>query len=316
MTTTAESIPDKLDASQEVGIIELKVVAGERGEQQAVDPIHGLPTSLGPEYAFATGGHAIAYGKERPCIPRTDYTYAIKYKNPDERRSMIKFKFRYRPMMWLLKYSIVTLNPPSPQKNSGSGSGRTASPAVPGQGLLINSIPKIESSPSPQGVMLVPSRSKKSSSSHSKKGKEVYSPSLNSTGDNPLSIVSLEPILLCPLMTKYQSQLDMQRKYYGASGQFSEHELPQPPQYGQPVSGYPSSVIDTTRFMGSPSLSSDGSGPSGSDFSYAGTPQHQSWDVSIDAPMSNEPAQWMNLVQFSSMYPGQQNYSQAGYGKY
>lgn len=120
-----------------------------------------------------------------------DKTWGIKIKDPENRRSDIKFLFRYRPMAWLVAYGIVSLPGPSPPLSAAGISQRNASPVVQGQGLLFNEVAKIENSPSPQGMMLAPSRSKKATSSRSNKGKEVArSPSVASTSSNPLSIVS------------------------------------------------------------------------------------------------------------------------------
>lgn len=112
-------------------------------------------------------------------------------------------------------------------------------------------------------------------------------------------------------------------KYFGPAGQFSPDELPQPsqsdarsPYQTQTFQSRQSAVIDTTRFMGmgSPSVSSEGSGLTGSNF--PATPQSQYYEVPIHAGNSDEPQQWMSLAQFSSAYPSDEEFNQLAHGKY
>ena len=112
-------------------------------------------------------------------------------------------------------------------------------------------------------------------------------------------------------------------KYFGPAGQFSPDELPQPsqsnarsPYQNQIIQNRQSAIIDTTRFMGmgSPSVSSEGSGLTGSDF--PATPQSQYYEVPIHVTNSSEPQQWMSLAQLSSAYPGEEEFNQLTHGKY
>lgn len=296
-----------------------------------------VPSPLGPEYGFATGGHTVAYGAERPrSQPMWNTTWGSKDKNLGRPlRSLIKFRWRYRPQLWLLGRSIVTLDPPTPKVRAASVSASShTSPMMEGQGVFATYRVKVEDNPSPQGVMMNPSRSKKTT--QSKKGKDVvrippeWRPAMASTGTNPLSIVSL--------LTSRNSasrlqliifQIDMQEKYFGGpAGQFSESELLRAAQYrtssrvqqlpnSQSYQQRPSAVTNTTHSgmaMGSPSVSSDGSYPSGS--ATPATPQGQYWEVPIQDKTPNEPRQWVNLAEYPSRYHGEKDYNQSAYGKY
>lgn len=155
-----------------------------------------VPTPLGPEYSFATGGHTIAYGAERQrSQPKWPTTWGSKDKNLGrEIRSLIKFRWRYRPQRWLLERSIVTLPAPAPNANATHFPAHSYEPSpMEGQSMFSTNGTPPEDSPSPPGVAMNPSRSKKAS--QSKKGKEPivvspdYQPSMASTGNNPLCIV-------------------------------------------------------------------------------------------------------------------------------